>query len=714
MLNYIHLTNFGCHRDLRVDFAPGINAIKAGVEKGKSTAIRAVAYALFGTRALPDSLDDTVTWGEPVASLRVELAFNLNGVDYLLTRSKSSAELTYGQESVTGQTETAKFVADLLGADAALAANLIIAGQGEIRGALAAGSKGAVALIEKLAGFELLDELIDLLQSQLVTGNTAGHKQALEQARELLESTPEVGEIDREALQARVDRAEADEAKLKGEVSTLAQQVKSAEQARDREMASGQRRRELSIKIEDRTKALASMDAERPAAPEWTELDNGALAAELRNLDELEASVNNSKLVAAMREANDAIAQRFGDIEDASNTRAEGSREQVRKELDAAMRRVTALRDKATKLSYQAQIERTKIQTDSCTLCGKDLSEFPEVAERNAKHEQAALADESEAAKLDAECVDLVAHVTALKGALAAGDQLASNVAGFVKLDETFTPGRLVWEGPGVVAGAANLLPAAKGRVEALQRRKQEVDYTWRALTEHTRRYEKASAELEALKAELANMQETGDLDALRGEVTRLGFLRDAAHERYAEAVRSAAATRTEVSEMLTNHDMRAAARAQALKQAAAAETALKELEFNNALLKAVREARPIVANKLWSLVLGAVSEYFTAMRGTPSEVSRDADGFKVDGHPVSTLSGSTKDVLGLAIRVALTRTFLPNISLLMLDEPNAAMDDERTSNVLGFLGGAGFDQTVVVSHDELTVDVADHIVTLE
>jgi len=116
----------------------------------------------------------------------------------------------------------------------------------------------------------------------------------------------------------------------------------------------------------------------------------------------------------------------------------------------------------------------------------------------------------------------------------------------------------------------------------------------------------------------------------------------------------------------------------------------------------------------LWNLVLAAVSTYFSDMRGTPSAVTRAGGGFEVDGHPVSTLSGSTKDALGLAIRVALMRTFLPGLSLRILDEPNAAMDAERTAQVLGFIAGAGFEQTLIVSHDEMTVDVADHIITLE
>ena len=58
MLNKIKLVNFGCHEQLAIDLHPGLNAVKAGVERGKSTIFKAIAYALFGSKALPDSLDD--------------------------------------------------------------------------------------------------------------------------------------------------------------------------------------------------------------------------------------------------------------------------------------------------------------------------------------------------------------------------------------------------------------------------------------------------------------------------------------------------------------------------------------------------------------------------------------------------------------------------------------------------------------------------------
>lgn len=143
------------------------------------------------------------------------------------------------------------------------------------------------------------------------------------------------------------------------------------------------------------------------------------------------------------------------------------------------------------------------------------------------------------------------------------------------------------------------------------------------------------------------------------------------------------------------------------------AEEALHTLQFNNALLKAVRSARPVIADKLWSLVLGAVSRYFSEMRGSRSLVTKTTDGFVVDGHSAATLSGSTLDILGLAVRVALVKTFVPHAALLVLDEPTAAMDVERTAITLGFLAKTGFRQTIIVSHEEATEAVADNLIEL-
>lgn len=139
----------------------------------------------------------------------------------------------------------------------------------------------------------------------------------------------------------------------------------------------------------------------------------------------------------------------------------------------------------------------------------------------------------------------------------------------------------------------------------------------------------------------------------------------------------------------------------------------MKEVAKSNELLKAVRAARPIIADKMWNAVLHTVSRYFSQMRGEASTVTRTTDGFKVDGHSVAGLSGSTLDILGLAIRVALVRTFLPTSPFLVLDEPAAACDVNRTQAMLGFLATTEFDQILACSHDEISEAVADNVVKI-
>jgi len=138
----------------------------------------------------------------------------------------------------------------------------------------------------------------------------------------------------------------------------------------------------------------------------------------------------------------------------------------------------------------------------------------------------------------------------------------------------------------------------------------------------------------------------------------------------------------------------------------------IKTMEFNNELVKKLKSMKPIVTDFLWGNVLAAVSNYFSQLRGEQSIVTKDATGFKVNGRGGS-LSGSTLDVLALSIRVALSKTFVPHASFLVLDEPCHGADETRTGSILGFLQGAGFEQTILASHDPLSESVADNVIQL-
>jgi ATPase subunit of ABC transporter with duplicated ATPase domains len=76
-------------------------------------------------------------------------------------------------------------------------------------------------------------------------------------------------------------------------------------------------------------------------------------------------------------------------------------------------------------------------------------------------------------------------------------------------------------------------------------------------------------------------------------------------------------------------------------------------------------------------------------------------------------LSGSTLDVLAVAVRVALTKTFIPNTTMLVLDEPGAGCDKSRMASLLGFLSSVGFKQVILASHDELSEAVSDNVISI-
>ena len=148
-------------------------------------------------------------------------------------------------------------------------------------------------------------------------------------------------------------------------------------------------------------------------------------------------------------------------------------------------------------------------------------------------------------------------------------------------------------------------------------------------------------------------------------------------------------------------------------KQVTQLQENIKSVEFNNVLMKKLKAMKPMITDFLWGQVLKAVGLFFSQMRGEQSVVTKDGEGFKVNGRSVESLSGSTLDVLALAIRCALVKTFIPHTNFLILDEPAAGCDESRTGSVLGFVSTMGFSQTIMASHDPLSESVADNVISL-
>lgn len=703
MINSIKLTNFKRHRDLTLTFGAGMTALRGSNEAGKSTVCHAIAYALFGVKAIPNSLEDTVTHGSPVGTLRVDLSITLDNVEYTIRRSKSGCECNYAGGVVTGQTEVSNFISMVLRVDAASAARLMVSPQSEIRGALEAGPKATTEMIERLSDFNQIDELIELLQEKLTLGNTAAATARVAMAQTRLEEARLIEKPDFATLESAVTAARAHESMAeKGAEVAVAAHAK-AQQRHAEAKAKAAALRSLEVRRTNAIRDAAKADADLAA------LKAASVDAPADADNQIQVWVEAKASIGAVREAR-RVYEEFEKLPKVARFAGnlEAALAVVREDIDT-------LRKRQGDLNGKVHMLKAKLSLGTCSFCGQDFSEVPEVKARNE-----AVQDELD--EIDKVQTTLAQHFVRLTQDK--DDLLELQIGGkpilafsarypqHLVIDARVYPPALTWNGPvpqdiSVIPDYDAQISATRAQVKAAERYQREVEAK-------TASAKIASRELEAIE------KQSSDFGATESEAISGANLEVAVHEMdLARNVWRSTQQTLALREREDNEARRQWAWAEKEVHGTqielnAAQDALKDLEFNNALLKRVRAARPIISDRLWSIVLKAVGSYFSDIRGVKSRVTKDVSGFLVDEHPVSTLSGSTLDALGLAIRVALVRTFLPAASFLLLDEPMAAMDDDRTGNMLGFLSRCGYDQVILITHESVSETVADHVIELE
>lgn len=709
MIKSLKTKNFRKLTDNEFVFTPGLNALLGANEAGKSTLLEAIAYALFGIKACRETLDKVVTWGNPERTLKVELVLEMDGVEYVITRSKAGAEVNYGGDGkVVGQGEVSAFLANLIGASGDAAGRLMLAKQGAIRGALDSGAAKTMELIESLADFGVLDRVVELIQTHCVIGPTKVAEDRVGRAAEALTAARAVVvAVDMEASKAKAKELALAIGNLREELATkweaeyLAGEaaVRAAEQAAELRRTLKVQRSGAEDTYTERQRQLleASEAANKRPDP----------AIEVALRAQLEGAEKNAQAVLVWNELQALVyPEQFWD--------------QPRATLDAAIaqaQRASTNAQIALQAARKDEADLTaSLQTGEglCKSCGQTLPNAAAVAAHNAKIQAQLPAvmvriNEAIAARATAE-----EDVEAYQGVLHESkpfDAFAARYADLVDVADTAVPPVLSWKGEPPKDEEAALTLRLK--LQEYQRQKEAAD--------------KAAARVEVLESTAA--QDRGRLDQLDAQIAQCGDEASlpqlqAAHElvytQYHQRMNDIAQFVMQVdvlhrdisnAEGAYERQMHEVAKAEHALETAEAE--LKSQEFNNALLKRVREARPNIADKLWGTIMSTVSVYFSQMRGERSTVSREANDFKIDGKSISGYSGSTLDALGLAIRLALTRTFLPTAPFLILDEPAAAMDDNRTSATLGFLVGSGFQQTLLVTHDATSETVAQNLLTL-
>lgn len=701
MITHLKLKNFKTHQDLDITFGSGLQTIRGEVEAGKSSMIEGIAFGFFGAAALPLSLADTVTWGFPESSLRVEIDFLHAGSPFSLYRAKSGAELTGAGVRVSGAAEVTKFCEGLFGCTAAVAKNVLLASQGDLRGALEGGPGEAVQLIERLGNVGLLDTIIGKIQDQLPSGNTASLEALI--AREAAVEPPAVPDysLNQVLQQAQMDQAAADETYLEVEQALAEIDVAGANQVLGAWTAATDRLARAKTTSATHARALAGAgDALRDLLAKPT--------PDLVAIAEAKAAADNLTRVARVQQQFISAQAKL------PRDTWEGDEVSLATEVKHTASALEKLKaDGQAEAVKVARLQAQLITETACGLCGKDLSNVPEVVAKNAGIEALVAKSTERQRAIKAEYRDQSEALTTLEGLTAVHlhyAELAHREPALVSYRvEGNVPGALIWQGP------LDLTPSTRNFARELSeaRAHQDLLSATQALVDRTTvLWDSAIAEIAALEAEL------GKLD-----VTWAGTVLELAKE-LQERVKTCASicrqARTTVQqadaalrESLQAHQSAVATYDKAQESLAGLKRDLAAMRLHNQVIKRIREVRPAVADQVWSLVLSTISQYFSKIRGTQSAVLRGDKGFTVDGHSAKALSGSTKDSLGLAIRLALAKTFLPNLGFLILDEPTAACDQTRTAAMGGVLASCEFEQILLVTHSDQLDCFASNLIQL-
>lgn len=679
MIKSLGLKNFRQHLDLQVLFTAGLNTILGLNESGKSSILEAVFYGLLGTDMLRESISEVVSYDKPVNTLRVDLALCIDGMDYTIYRSPTGAEIVYADQRVTGQRATKQFMENLLGCDAALIKRLIFAKQDSVKGVIDSDDKAAAgSMVEKLADLQLIDDIVQRIQTHLPSGNTkvlAGQLEQLTASRGIAPELPKKEAVSEAAEELALTSAHCEKLKPNLAEFTTKSVTLKAQLARAAEVL-------ISKSAAEKRMAELQKQAVNPAELDFTQAD-------LDNARKLAFDLQGVKRARLAKAA----------VFPTTELEWEGTEASFLKAIDVEVLKLARLATQRSDLRERRVASAAMaINEDLCSFCKKDISQLPEVAEVNSKVKAALMEIDSDLAMV----THMQVEATLMRDTLMKLKKVCDNikklaVPEFWSLSDTVPPVPTWIGGDLPPEGEAPNVKAMEAELAA---------YTSRMATAKLAREQLEGMDIPvvpdtaAMEAELVEVEEV--IDQIKAEFDKLTYWQQTVN----------AAENQYVNDMKL-YDLQAKHFADQEAQITKLTASIGEAEKHNTLIKKLRDTRPAIAAELWTIVLGGISHYFTQIRGTESLVTRDADGFRVNGRSVAGLSGSTQDALGLAVRVALTRTFLPSIPFLVLDEPFHGCDKAREVAGLGLLACTGFEQTLLVTHSDLADSLSDNLLTL-
>ncbi|MFB6093194.1 MAG: DNA double-strand break repair ATPase Rad50 [Haloquadratum sp.] len=386
----LRLQNFKPYADADLDLRDGVTVIHGLNGSGKSSLLEACFFALYGARALDETLDEVVTTGEDEAE--VALQFVHDGDAYRIERrlrrsgdrmQTARCTLDGPDVAVEGATDVRAFVADLLRMDAEAFLNCAYVRQGEVNKLINATPAERQDTIDDLLQLGTLEEYRERAgQARLGVEDVLSEKRgALSELESQIESKEAAG------LHDRLNDLET-------ELSEVDAEIDRFEENRERAEDTLEEAEEVLSSYEETQAELADIDDEIAALRETIEGDEekrdefrSEIVDARERIEALETDLKTAAEAAGLEE----VVEGPTDADAVDDAAIEARRDELDEREDALREDLQEARQRQTMLSNQA--EKLEERADEFESRAADARERAAEAESSAA-EAAERADE--------------------------------------------------------------------------------------------------------------------------------------------------------------------------------------------------------------------------------------------------------------------------------------------------------------------------------
>jgi DNA repair exonuclease SbcCD ATPase subunit len=716
-IHSIDLNNFRKHRHFTTLFGEGLTACTGPNYAGKSTLLKAVMFALFGVSATGHKAERIPTRGTTDStSVVLDIEIPIHGRVRIVRTLKGAKVFSMDDTLLAnGTTPTVKLIEEAYGMAASDLQMLMYSKQGQSQAMLEFGATILQQTVERLAKSDLVDKVLGLVGKDVTS--MEGQLTGLGEVEDLGKLHDDVDRYQRlvgsdnallteatESLRA-MQEAETD---FRGRYEQTQMLTNKLEQLNYAISARSDRVKALNVSIQETTATLEGLEGFEPDLAERANTEAANIEAlqktwlnQKQTLDQaqklrarIDSLTEKHEQLRQIKEVSDTVAGKLGDAE---GVLAQMNEESTRLGLacDAAKILVGAAREAVDK--------------SVCHECQRPFNEEERLAAIKRQEEAVDAYD-----ALYRQWSDLQTPLHAQKAEVASLRK-AYNPAAEQLLKDAEQQMFVAWTDFAAIMRGYSIEKLA----EVAANSKDAVDQAhirWADLSERVKTQTILQTRLRDLEQRVteeltARHEHEAELAALptAEDVTKLRLLLDQS----VQQIRGLQDRQSTLQTQVAGNQIRLAAAEKALERAEKAEASRKcltiEVDLRKRLQVWLRKSRAELMVELWDNMLAYASHLIsTTTDGLPdgrlTQVFREEgelfvveDGYKM---AVSELSGFQRSLVGLAIRIAMSRTFYGEDHFLLLDEPTSDANDESAARIAGMLQGLG-SQVIYVTHRE-------------